>query len=356
MSATASCHFPYLNEWKQYCDKNKILAFTDAVLSGYAQLAFNDNTFSGILMIIATWIGSPVVCISALWGTIIATLSATLLGAPKEQIRAGIYGANAALSGLAVQPLLFPGQSLSFMLLGVSGTIAIMTVLLIQLLSKYFAKWNLPSLVVPYCICLIFFLGLFTILGITNPTPVTFETLLFTTSLSKWSAADLLIAYLNCAAEILWLVNPLSGILYLIALTFASRLDTINTLVAITISLLVSTVLGLPKDAVISGLYGYNAILLMQVLTRGFLITKKSYLLNVCAVAITPIICCIYQLILPRIGIGSFLALPYLTVVYVIFANRKRLRGFTYVPAKHWGVPETISLQCTNIASNCDPK
>lgn len=343
MSATASCHFPYLNAWKSYCDKNRICAFIDSVLSGYAQLAFNDNTFSGILMIIATCLGSPTVCISALWGTVVATFFATLLGAPKEQIRAGIYGANAALSGLAVQPLLFPGQDLSFLLLGVSGIIAIMTVLLIQLLSKFFAKWNLPSLVVPYCICLIFFLGLFAILGITHPTPVSFETLLFTTSLSEWSAIELFTTFLNCAAEILWLINPLSGILYLIALTFASRLDAINTVVAITISIIISTFLGLPKDAVMTGLYGYNAILLMQVLTRGFLLTKKSYLLNMCAVALTPVMCFIYQLILPRIGIGSFLALPYLTIVYIIFINRKRLHGFTYVPAKHWGVPETIT-------------
>jgi len=343
MKATASCHFPYLNEWKQYCDKNKILAFTDAVLSGYAQLAFNDNTFSGILMIIATFLGSPVVCISALWSTIVATFSATLLGAPEGQIRAGIYGANAALSGLAVQPLLFPGQGLSFLLLGVSGTIAIMTVLLIQLLSKYFAKWNLPSLVVPYCMCLIFFLGLFTILGITNPAPVTLETLFFTTSLSEWSAVELLTTFLNCAAEILWLVNPVSGILYLISLTFASRLDAINTIIAITVSIFVATVLGLPKDAVISGLYGYNAILLTQVLTRGFLLNKKSYLLTVCMAGLTVIMCCIYQLILPRLGIASFLALPYLTLVFLVFANRKRLKGFTYVPAKHWGVPETIA-------------
>ena len=352
MSATASCHFPYLNEWKQYCDKNRIFAFIDSVLSGYAQLAFNDNTFSGILMIIATFLGSPVVCISALWGTIVATLFATLLGAPKGQIRAGIYGANAALSGLAVQPLLFPGQGLSFLLLGVSGTIAIMTVLLIQLLSKYFSKWNLPSLVVPYCICLIFFLGLFTLFGITNPTPVTFETLFFTTPLSEWSAAELLIAFLNCAAEILWLVNPLSGILYLIALTFASRLDAINTFVAITVSIFVSTILGLPKDAIISGLYGYNAILLTQVMTRGFLINKKSYLLTVCMAGLTVIMCCIYQLILPRLGIASFLALPYLTLVFLVFANRKRLKGFTYVPAKHWGVPETIAETFSSIQRN----
>ena len=129
MSATASCQFPYLDKWKHYCNDNKICAFIDSVLSGYAQLAFNDNTFSGILMLIATFIGSPVVCINALWGTIVATAFSYVIHLPVSAIRAGIYGANAALSCLAVPVLLFPNQPLSAAMLGVSTAIAIFTVL-----------------------------------------------------------------------------------------------------------------------------------------------------------------------------------------------------------------------------------
>lgn len=343
MFVTASCRFPYLEEWKSFCEKNKICAFVDSVLSGYAQLAFNDNTFSGILMLIATWLGSPVICLSALCSTVVATIFAHLIRIPKRSIRAGIYGANAALAGLAVPPLLFPSQELSFAMLGTSALIAIITVVLIQLLSKPFGKWNLPTLVIPYCISLIIFLLIFTTSGRLETSIVTFETLVFTTPFSHWSFHELITTFLNCAAEILWLVNPVSGILYFISLLFASRRDAFNTMLAIFVSIVTSILLGLPKDAVLSGLYGYNAILLTQVLTRGFLFSHKSYLLTIGAAAFTPVICCIYQLILPRIGIGSFLALPYLTLVFLLFANRKHFSDFTYVPAGKWGVPETIA-------------
>ena len=343
MSATASCKFPYLDEWKTHCDNNRIFAFIDSVLSGYAQLAFNDNTFSGILMLIATWIGSPVICINALWGTIIATASAHVIGISNGAIRAGLYGANAALACLAVPVLLFPSQGISLAMLGVSAVMAILTVLLVQLLGKLFYRWNLPSLVVPYCIVLSIALIILTITDLTNPAPATLETLLFTNSLYDWSAQELLTTFLNSASQILWLVKPLSGILYIIALSFASRLDMINTIVVIMMSIFTSTLLGLPKDAVITGLYGYNAILLTQVLTRSFLLTKKSYLLTFIMAALTPVMCCIYQLILPRLGIGSFLALPYLSLVFLVLTNRKHLKDFTYVPAKYWGVPETIA-------------
>ena len=352
MSVTASCKFPFLEEWKQYCDKNKIFAFIDSVLSGYAQLAFNDNSFAGVLMIIATWLGSPTICVSALWGTIVATLFALLIGIPKGAIRAGIYGANAALAGLAVQPLLFPNQGLSFVLLGVTTIIAIMTVVLSQFLSKPFGKLDLPTLVIPYCITLIIFLAIFTAAGYIETSPTTLKALLFTTPLSSWTFHKCVTTFLNCAAEILWLVNPVSGILYLISLLFASRRDAVNTVFAITVSIVTSIILGLPKEAVLSGLYGYNAILLTQVLTRGFLYTRKSYALTIFAAAFSPVMCCIYQLILPRIGIGSFLALPYLTIVFLIFVNRKHFTGFTYIPAKYWGVPETINH---NFKKNSEP-
>ena len=343
MQATASCRFPFLNEWKSYCDYNRICAFTDSVLSGYAQLAFNDNTFSGILMLIATWIGSPALCINALWGTIAATAFAYILGLPAGAIRAGIYGANAALASLAIPPLLFPSQELSLTMLAITTVISIFTVLLVKLLGKPFARWNLPSLVVPYCIVLSISLVLLTVSGISNPAPATLETLLFTCRLSDWSFAEITTTFLNCASEILWLVNPVSGILYLIALIFASRCDAINTCIAIVASILISVSLGLPKAGVLEGLYGYNAILLTQVLTRSFLFDRKSYLLTIGMAALSPVVCCIYQLILPHLGIKSFLALPYLTIVYLVLANRKRLHGFTYVPAKYWGVPETIN-------------
>lgn len=343
MSATASCKFPYLDEWKRYCDNNRICAFLDSVLSGYAQLAFNDNSFSGLLMIIATWIGSPVLCMNALWGTVVATFFAYMIGLPEGAIRAGIYGANAALSCLAVPVLLFSSSRISAAMLGVSAVIAVFTVLLVKFLGKPFTRWNLPSLVVPYCIVLSISLWILTITGASSIAPLTIDTLLFTNPVSNWTAKEFLTAFFNCASEILWLVKPLSGILYLIALSFASRLDTLNTLVAILVSTIVSALLGLPKDAVITGLYGYNAILLTQVLTRSFLLNKRSYLLTFIMAAFSPVLCLVYQLLLPHLGIGSFLALPYLTLVYIVLINRHYLKGFTYIPVKYWGVPETIA-------------
>lgn len=342
MKATASCQFPLLNEWKSYCDHNKICAFADSVISGYAQLAFNDNTFSGILMMLATVLGSPVLFVSAIWATIVATLTAHAIKLPEAGIRAGLYNVNAALSGLAVPPLLFANQGLSIPMLLVSTFIGIITVFLGLLVGKFFEKHNLPSLVIPYCICLLSFLAFMAITGITNNAPLSLDALVMTCSASDWSLHSIGTAFLNSASQIVWLSNPLSGLLYLIALTFASRADFFNTLVAIIISIFVAILIGLPQDPVINGHYGYNAILLIQVLSRSFKSNVHTRIFSFAMVSLTPVMCVIYQLILTSFGISSFLALPYLTICFPTLVCMRKHSNFIFVSPKHWGVPETI--------------
>ena len=343
MSATASCHFPYMDKWKNYCNKNKTWAFIDSVLSGYAQLAFNDNTFSGILMIIATWIASPALCINAVWGTTVATATAYAIKIPDIRIRSGSYGFNAALACLAITQLVFPSQGLSFAMLSISAIVAAFTVFLLKFAESMLAKWNISAFVIPYCVSMCILLAAFTAIGITHPTTITLDALLFTNKLSDWSIQELLTIFLHCGSQILWHSSMLSGILYFIALLFASRWDTLNVIAAIIASMTVAVILGLPKDSVMTGLYGYNAILLIQVLDRSFLLNRKICIWNVIMSGLTVILCCVYQLILPQLGIGTILAFPYMTLAYLVIGIRRRRKDVTYISAKYWGVPETIA-------------
>ena len=342
MSATASCRFPFLDEWKDLSDKNKICGFGDSALSGYAQIAFNDNIFSGILMIIATWIGSPVQCISAVWATIIATVAAYASGVPVGLIRCGLYGFNATLAGLAVPLIFFPNQGLSFSMLAVSTVAAVLCVLLTTFCRKIFEKWDVPALSAPYC-CAMFLLAIAALLiNVNEPLRLSFDSIFFATSLSDWSLTDYFAAILNGAAQILWVEKPVCGILYMIALLFASRTDAVNAITASIVSTTIAVAIGFPKDAVIIGLFGYNSILLMQVFSRGFRLSVRSHLFNIAMAALTPIVCALFKLLLTPVGLGAFLAFPYVTLCILAFLLRNKLKGFQYIPGKYWGVPETI--------------
>ena len=50
MGSFASCKFPFLDEWKKFAGGNPAAGWVDAVLSGFAQIIFSDNSFSGLLL------------------------------------------------------------------------------------------------------------------------------------------------------------------------------------------------------------------------------------------------------------------------------------------------------------------
>ncbi|MGN1266487.1 MAG: urea transporter [Dorea sp.] len=323
MSATDSHRFSLLNKWKSSCSKNRVCEFIDSVISGYAQIAFNDNTFSGILMIIATWIGSPVQCISAVWATLASTLCAYAFGVPKALVRRGLYGFNAALSGLAIPLVIFPGQELSLRMMAVSTIAAILCTFLTTIFQNFFGKWDVPALSSPYCaaVLILTFIGVLT--NALDTTCISTDTLLFTTTLHDWTLIQFIHAVFNGASQVLWVEKPICGILYLLALFPVSRIDALLAITAAIVSTIVSVILGLPKDAVMLGLYGFNAVLLMQAWRLRFPLYTRNYLLSLTLAAFTPVVCVIFKIILAPLGLNSVLAFPYVTICILVFLTRK---------------------------------
>jgi urea transporter len=343
MGATASCKFPLLDQWKEVSANNAVLSLIDDVISGYAQIAFNDNTFAGILMIIATYIASPIAAIAGVWATFVGTVTAHILGVPKGAIKSGVYGFNPALAGLAIGILVvFPDYG---RLLFYSGIAGILCVIFQAALVQFLSKWNVPPLALPYCItmCLL------------TPATLNFGGLyssgigqkLFEAAQAPgvWTAGEFVTASLNGIAQVLWVDKPLTGILYLVAVLMASRIDVLSVIIGAAVSTLVAVALGLPKELVLIGIYGYNAVLVMHVITRGFLINARSYLFAVVLAALTVFLAAGLRVVFAPLGIVSFYAIPYAVTCIVAFLGRETYGKFTYVPSINWGVPETISKE-----------
>lgn len=344
MSAIASCKFPFLEEWKRLTNQNKALEVIDSVLSGYAQIAFNDNSFSGLLLIVAIYIGSPVQAISGVWATLVATIIAYIFRIPNGLIRAGLYGFNAALAGLAIPVLIFPNSSITLELLLYSALAAIFTVLLTAALGQMFLKWDIPTLALPYSITLFIFIPASVILRGLNASPPVAAIIEMAGAHTQniWTIGEFLTATVNGISQVIWVDNILSGILYLIAVIIASRIDTISTIIGALVSTLVAIALGLPKESVIIGLYGYNAVLLMKVITRGFVINNRSYILAIILAAFTTIVTASLNVVFAPLGVTSVAAFPYSILCIIVFMTRDLFKNLIYVPAKNWGVPETI--------------
>lgn len=317
MPATASCKFPFLDKWKGICEKNKGCEFFDSILSGYAQIAFNDNSFSGVLMIAATCLGSPIQAFSAIWTIVIGTLTAYLTGISRDLIRRGLYGFNAALAGLAIPVLMFPGQGITGGMLIILTLAGIMCTFLTVVLGKFFGKWGVPSLAAPYCICVIILISAGVLLGILEISPAG-----LITNQPALIGIEFIIAGLNGIAQVLWLDQPICGLIYLIAVLLASRLDVISSIIGAVVGTVFAIALGLPTDTILSGAYGSNAVLLMYVMTRGFAPGFKSYSLAILGAGFTLVVGTAVKFILAPLGVESFLAIPYICSYLHCFVYR----------------------------------
>ncbi len=315
-----------LKTWNKYCDNNKICQFFDSILCGYAQIAFSDNVLSALVMLIATWIGSPIQCICALWATVVATISAYAIGIDTKQIREGLYGFNAALSGLCLPVLLFPAQNLSLSMLIIVTFAGIACTFFTKMLRGFFAKWSVPALSSPYCVTISLILITSLLANITSYAPLNLQSLIMTSSLSDWSLAEFFHAAFNGASQVLWVEKPICGVLYILAVLLSSRIDAANTVIAIFASTFVSILIGIPKDAVLLGLYGFNAVLLMKVIRREFDLNVRNYIFNIVMASLTPVVCVFFKMFLSWIGISSFLAFPYLTMCIIILLIRQKAR------------------------------
>lgn len=343
MSATASCKFPLLDQWKEVSAKNAVLSLIDDVISGYAQIAFNDNTFAGILMIIATYIASPIAALAGVWATFIGTLTAHILGVPKGAIKCGVYGFNPALAGLAIGILVvFPDIARLLLYSGIAG---IFCVIFQAALGQLLSKWNVSPLALPYCLTMVLLIPATLNLGGLEATGIGQKLFEAGQASGVWTSGEFVTASLNGIAQVLWVDKPLTGILYLVAVLMASRIDVISVIIGAAVSTAVAIALGLPKELVLIGIYGYNAVLVMHVITRGFLINARSYIFAVILAALTVFLAAGIRVIFAPLGIVSFYAIPYAVTCIVAFLGRETFSKFTYVPAINWGVPETIAKE-----------
>ncbi len=345
MPAYATCKFPLVEQWKDLGDRNPVVGFVDSVLSGYGQIAFSDNPLTGLLLLIGCYIGSFQQATSGLWAALVATALAYFIGVPRISIRLGLYTFNAALAGLGVALFIFPGQSVTAGLIVLSTAAAVLCVLLTAGFSSFLSQYNVPSLALPYCTTLFILIPASLLIVNVNPTTSVIPYLgqLVQTAGDPLSMGDFFTAVMNNMAEILWQANPVSGLFFLLGVLVSSRIDAAIVVIGSAASTALAVALGLGKDGIMIGLYGYNAILLMMVLFgRGYEMSVTSFLFALLLGLATVFISLWMTSIFAALG-TAVTAFPYALTAVVALAGRNAFTKLKFVDPLKWGVPETIA-------------
>jgi urea transporter len=137
--------------WEGLAAASKFMRFVDVALRGIGQVMFQDNPLSGLLFFIAIGWGSyaagvPQVAVGGFLAVVASTFTAYWLRVDEGSLRAGLYGFNAYLVGLALATFMVP-STMMWVYVVLGGAVSVVVMLAI---ANVFKTWSTPALTAPF--------------------------------------------------------------------------------------------------------------------------------------------------------------------------------------------------------------
>jgi len=271
--------------------------FIKIILRGVGQVMLQNNAFTGLLFLVGIFYNSWIFGFGAIFGNIISTLSAKFFNYPKEDIENGSYGFNGTLLGIAI----FYFFGFNFITIFVIIVGAIFSTIIMRIINK-----KIPALTAPFVVSAwVIMLGIIFF----NLTPFVTSPLLQDSSLNLFSAITM------SFGQIMFQVNIITGILFLLGIFINSRTSAFYALYGSMFGILLAVFISLPINMINVGLFGYNAVLCSIALEDN---KKYAFLL----VALSIILSVLFNFSLGKIGIITLTA-PFVLSTWIALLIRK---------------------------------
>lgn len=219
-------------------------SFISSILKGIGQIVFQENIWSGILILLGLFVSDWRCGIGAILGSTTGTLTAKLLHFDNKYILSGVYGFNASLVGIAVF-YFFSIHPISIGSIFIGGICA--TIIQYLFLQRNIPVYTLPFILITWTI----YWSLVTVFPISLSAPSSISSL----SLNTYSTG------INGFSQIVFQENVLAGILILIAIAINDLFKTTIGFVASLLAAVVTLYLHQEPSSVLSGVFGFNVIL-----------------------------------------------------------------------------------------------
>lgn len=224
-----------------------IYKFAITVGRGIGQVMFQDNAFSGILMLVGIAMASWQMALLALAGNIIGTLTAYVSGYDRNDIHDGLYGFNGTLVGIAVGVFLSV-NAWSVLIMAMASVLSAWIVRLFSIQDK-FSGFTAP-----------FILATWVMLALVR---WCYPSLLLPVSISTVAGEpDFFQAFCMNVGQVMFQGGTvLAGLFFLLGITVNSRTNALYTVFGATLPIFVALLMGVDCNPINAGLLGYNGVL-----------------------------------------------------------------------------------------------
>jgi urea transporter len=287
------------------------------VPKGVAQVDFQANPWTGLVFILALFVGGWQFGVFGLLGTVVATLTAFLLGASwKERVSPGLEGFCGTLIGVSL--VLYLGATWTTVLVVILGAIG--GSVLTSALSVLLAPYDLPTFTAPFCVVT-------TAVVIAGPSYA--RVWAGHPGAGPPSAADpgtamnwtyLWQGVLNGIGQVFFQNKWYVGLIFLVGLFVAGWTTGLVALLASLVGLLTGWAMGVQAADLGAGLYGYNAVLTGLALFGTFVAVSRvsAVYALIGAVSATAVTATVGNLL--EVAGGHTLTWPFVLVTWVFLA------------------------------------
>lgn len=281
------------------------------VLRGVGQVFFCCNALTGLIFLVALYIGGLSAGAAATVGVITSTVTAYLLGFSEDDIDAGLYGFNGTLVGPCLFLFLEHSPQLWLYVVLASMLSTVVLAALMRILQPY----SVPASTSPFVLtCWMFMVAVYSFdsfsRGAILPTPLIPSQV---TGVEVIPADMWFTAITKGVAEVMFADDIVVGILFLVGIAIVSLRGAAMALTGAVVGVVVPTLLGASQTLIEMGLYAFNPVLTMMAVGWVFLKPSVRSAMLALLAGILTVVC--------QAGLANFLApvgLPTLTFPFVL--------------------------------------
>ena len=329
-----------------------LLEIGDSTLRGIGQVVLQNNPWTGLVILAAIYVNSWVYGTLCLFGALLATVTALVVGADRGSIRAGLHGFNGALVAIALDAYTsgnytegaVPGWQLMMLIV----LAVVLSVFVAMAIGRFTSLVGLPALTSSFIlVSLVFVSGALAIPAIES-TPI--EAPAFANP-NEVAAPYTLLTFLEGSAkgigQIFLQDNYITGALILVAIALNTRIGALMALLAAALSTALAIGLGYPEENIHAGLYTYNGVLTAIALGGlFFVLTWRSFLFMLLGVVLTFEVTAGLATILTQLGLPVYTA-SFVLVTWVLLAAGQSAGVLRYVMPADATTPEDILQRLT---------